>query len=54
VIGSDISLRAIETASKNMNFAELNKFQDILSDAQTEKEVISDPVIFSEHWPNSS
>jgi methylase of polypeptide subunit release factors len=28
IIGSDVSLKAIDTASNNMNFADLNQFSE--------------------------
>ena len=51
LIGSDISIRAIETASKNMDFADVDSYQKLFQ--VNERQTINDPLIFAEHWPKS-
>ena len=53
IIGSDISLRAIETSSNNMDFANIQLFaeQGILN--VHERQVIKSPLIYSQHWPKN-
>ena len=47
IIGSDISLRAIEVASKNMDFANIQLFSDEgMLDAK-QHQIINSPLIYS-------
>ena len=52
LIGSDISIRAVDTAANNMKFAELHRFESSFS--CNSHNVISDPMIYSMHWPQST
>jgi hypothetical protein len=52
LIGSDISIRAIETASKNIQFAKINEITKDVLDMNTHS-VINEPLIYAKHWPNS-
>jgi hypothetical protein len=49
IIGSDISIKAIDTASKNMQFANIDSYLPLFR--CHDNEVINDPMIFAEHWP---
>ena len=51
IIGSDISIRAIDTASKNMQHANLTALQEVLP--PMEHPIINDPLTFAKHWPNN-
>ena len=51
LIGSDISIRAVETASNNVTHANLDSYQDLFN--VSEKQVINEPLVFCEHWPKS-
>ena len=51
IIGSDISLRAIETATKNVDFANIQLFADQgILDVRPHN-IINSPLIYSQHWP---
>ena len=50
IIGSDVSIRAIETAQKNMDFADIDRYLPYFK-CESEHQVINDPLIFAEHWP---
>ena len=52
MIGSDISIRAIDTAAKNVEFADLDKYQEIFN--FYDRQILNDPMIFSSHWPKTS
>lgn len=52
LIGSDISIRAIETSTKNIEFANLDSYQGLFKHKM--RPVINDPMIFSEHWPKQA
>lgn len=49
LIGSDISIKAIDTSTKNVEFADLDSYQSLFTHRM--RAVINDPMIFSEHWP---
>lgn len=51
IIGSDISLRAIETASNNMDHAEISRFADEGVLEPRLHKVINNPLVYSQHWP---
>jgi len=51
LIGSDISIRAIDTATKNVEYADLDKYQEIFN--FHDRQIINDPMIFGSHWPKS-
>lgn len=51
LIGSDISIRAVETASNNVTHANLDSYQDLFN--VSERQVINEPLVFCEHWPKS-
>lgn len=50
MIGSDISIRAIDTATKNAEFAGLENYSDLIK--VEERQIINDPMIFGVHWPS--
>ena len=53
LVGSDISQKAIETAAKNIDFANFDQmYQAGLVEAH-EKPIIANPLILSQHWPTS-
>lgn len=51
IIGSDISLNAIETAQKNMDHAQISSFADSGIITPRIRKTISNPLVYSEHWP---
>ena len=51
LIGSDISIRAIDTATKNVEYADLDKYQGIFN--IYDRQIINDPMIFGTHWPKT-
>lgn len=53
VIGSDVSLRAIETATKNMTHADVQGLFDKGIVQAQRRNILNNPLVYSEHWPLS-
>ena len=51
IIGSDISVNAIDTATKNMEFANIQLFANEGILDVREHRIINSPLIYSQHWP---
>ena len=50
IIGSDISINAIDSASKNIEFSDIAKFNKSLLTSRQHK-YINTPLIYGSHWP---
>lgn len=54
IIGSDISIRAIEASSNNLDFANVNRFaEEGVLDVRTHH-IINNPMLYAKHWPSLS
>ena len=54
IIGSDVSLRAIDTASKNMEHAEISRFATEGVVDPRRHPIINNPLVYGQHWPKIS
>ena len=51
VVGSDLSVRAIETAEKNIEFAELDELFHHEQFKRADHPRLNNPLIYQAHWP---
>ena len=51
IIGSDISLKAIDTATMNMDHAEIQRFADEGIVTPRTRMTINNPLVYGQHWP---
>lgn len=52
LVGSDISLRAVEASSNNVKYADLDRYLPQINCA--ERPIINDPLVYGEHFPQLS
>ena len=52
IIGSDISIKAIDTADKNMEYANIDQITRDILDVESHP-IINEPLIYAKHWPRA-